>query len=1486
MLFCPLFAVGQNGNYYNVDKHLSSSFVNQIYQDNRGFIWIATRNGLNRYDGYNFRIYKKGMPGCDGLASNIINCITQTDDNIILVGMFGGAQALYQDRFYDIDLLDEYGNSIRDYVTSIIQCTDRSILIGTSGNGIFRLVVSLKDFSDKKQAKLKAHKYTVYTYTKDKNGKTRRKPLKEEGVKSLFQSSDGSLWVLTDTRGLLLVNGKKTRHIFSTGDNNSSIMSICEDRRSNVYIATHGNGLYFMKPWQKEPQHIAETGNEQIQTAYVRSDGKILIGLDGNGIEIYDPRTHTITRNPYYHKEFNLARSKVHSIIEDRNGNMWFGLYQKGVFMQPHSSMKFNYMGYKQGSQNKIGDCCVMSVCFAHDNSLWIGTDKDGIYHADQKMNITSHINPANMPSTILSICDMNGTLCMGSYLQGAGQFNGATFSHIDTKQEYPYSVFSIDYDKNGDLWLATMGQGLLRYSPRNGSVEHIRQNDALAGSDSLADVLGNGYIYDVTVSKDCKRLYTATTMGLCCYDIENKSWTKTFGRNILLWGTPIRTVCEITAADRRNGRKGKTGKTGDDDVEIWFGTNDGLYIYNINTRKLMHMTVADGLSSEGIAAIQSDKRGAVWVSTIHGLNRIDATTRKVTNRYYVEDGLQGNEFSDGAAALSADGTLVFGGVSGITYFTPTAFNGKTWRANILLTDFKVNGRSITAGEKSGRYVITDVTPIMSDKFDLYSEDNNITLQFSTMTYEACEHITYHYRINSKAWIELPAGTNEISLSHLPAGDYKFTVYAEKDGQRSAEKTVRVCIHSPWYATAWAYSLYLLAVVAGIVYFLNNRRLRLRQQMRQKMEAMERAHAEELHEAKIRFFMNISHEIRTPITLIKSPITSLIEDDDDPQRLSLYHTIRRNADRILNLINQLMDLRKIEKEQMPLRLEPTDMVAFINEIYQLFSYQAKAKSMRFSFIHTMPVLMASVDRSSMDKILVNLISNSFKFTPPGGEISITLEGDNDTMRITVWDNGPGIPPEKLDDIFCRFYSNNSIYDKRFDMGTGIGLDLTRQLVLLHHGTIQAENNADKGCHFTILIPRGDTASPASTGIETHDAKVDDTSATTATTMADADTAGTTAPTPRMEEDVVQEPAAMPDAKDITTEAETEAPHTEVTDKEVVDTGRRNIAEEDKGNAATAVGEQEPGEEGETATTRENNATGDNAAHVKAGDGKKPKAGTRRTGQRKRKSSADQEEKPAPRRRTAKERIAIVEDDDDTREYLANELSAHFAVTTYTNGKDALAGILLHVPSLVVSDIMMPEMDGITLCSRLKTNINTNHIPVILLTAKDTEEDRMSGIGMGADAYISKPFNLDILRHTVLNLLASRNVMKVKFTGNESHEDEIETISMQSADDKLMKRIIAIINKNLSNSDLTVDDIAQEVGLSRVHLYRKMKELTNQSPHQFIRNIRVRQAARLLKSGRYKVSEIMYACGFPNATAFNNGFKAVYGISPREYMKKM
>ncbi|MGM9713377.1 MAG: two-component regulator propeller domain-containing protein [Prevotella sp.] len=1485
MLLSPLHVTGQNGNYYNVDEHLSSSFVNQIYQDRTGFIWIATRNGLNRYDGYSFRVFKKGMPGCEGIASNVMNCITQSSGNIIYVGMSVGAQIYHNDRFHDINLLDMYGNIIKDYVTSIIECADHSILIGTSGNGIFRLPVPPASLLQKQDMKLNARRYEVPIYTKDRKGiVTRGEYLGKEGVRRLYQSADGTLWILTDKEGIIAINGKKTRRLFATGALKSYVMAICEDSRHNIYIATHGGGLYQMRSWQHEPEHVPGTENEQITALYMRSDGRVMLGLDGDGIEIYDPATKGIVRNPYYHKEFNLSRTKVHSIIEDRNGNMWFGMLQKGVFMQPRTSMRFGYMGYKQGSKNKIGDCCVTSVRHTSGGQLWIGTDKDGIYCTDNRQNVTAHITGGNIPTTILTMCESGGRMWGGSYMKGVGEIGAGHFTPIKTPVTPQLSVFSIAADNDGGLWIATMGQGLLRYAIKDGSIYQFKQDDGKAARDSLANVLSNGYIYDIAVSKDGRRVYVATTMGMCCYDIPHKSWTRVFGCNKILFGTTINCVSEVTPEDKAGGRK--PAATGSNGLELWLGTDEGIYIYNMRTRRLEHITLSDGLSSESIAAIQPDRRGAVWVSTMHGLNRIDAVTKAVTNRYYAEDGLQGNEFSDRAATISPDGTLFFGGVCGVTFFKPSLPPSRPWHASILLTDLKVNGRSVTAGGKSGSYVITETTPMLSDRFDLDDTDNNIRLQFSTMTYEACEHITYRYSINNEEWIELPAGTNEISLSHLPAGSYDFCVMAEKDGQHSAVRHVQIRVHSPWYATTWAYALYLLALIGCIFYFLNLRRIRLREAMQQKMETMRRIHAEEMQEAKIRFFMNISHEIRTPMALIISPIMSLIQNDHDPQRLSLYHTIKRNADRILNLINQIMDLRKIEKEQMPMHLEPTEMIGFISEIYQLFDYQARAKSITFRFQHAMPRLMACIDRSNFDKILVNLLSNAFKFTPPGGSVTIVLEDEGDNMRIMVKDTGPGIPPEKMKYIFRRFYSDVSVEGKRLETGTGIGLDLTRQLVLLHHGSITAGRpeggDNGKGCCFTLVIPRGEAAMREAEMTAAPSADTADTASSPATTAA--------APKPTAEDataltsgDTMQAETMQAETASAATggeEAHSPTTDTSVNEEATATTGGLTTGEDTAHSHMS--GTDTPATDGNISTTE----SGGPAA-MPQGEPKpiEPHGKPRKRRQAAGGETKDSGGKPAGRKKTARQQIVIVEDDEEIREYLARELSAHYTVRTYCDGKEALAGILLDVPSLVVSDIMMPEMDGMTLCSRLKTNINTNHVPVILLTAKDTDEDRMQGIGIGADAYISKPFNLDILKQTILNLLASRNVMKLKFTGKEERTDEVEDVSILSADDKLMRRIMNVVNKNLANPDLTVDDIAREAGLSRVHLYRKMKELTNQSPHQFVSNIRVRQAARLLQSKRHKVSEIMYACGFPNATAFNNAFKAVYGVAPRDYMKK-
>ena len=1434
-------AKAQNGTFYNTDNDLTSSFVNAIYQDNNGFIWVATNDGLNRYDGYRFRIYKKGMAGCENMLSNIINCVTQTKENVVLVGMFGGAQLYMNDKFYNISLLDEYNNVTTDFVTCITENIDGSILIGTTANGIFRLKISRADLENIDKISLKAKQYNVLTHFKFQKGK---KVEEISNVKKIYVAKDGTMFIISEKKGLYMLGKRKMRQFFNSPDNKITVTDITEDEHSNYYIATRNHGVFTLKNGQGEPLFISEIGKESVSSIFVSKNGTVIVGLDGKGIMLYNPKTKTVVQNPYYHKDLNLSRSKVYSIVEDRNGNIWFGLLQKGVFKQPLETMRFNYLGHKQGIKNKIGDCCVQSVQFTHDNHLWIGTDMDGIYHLDQHKELLRHYASPSAPNTVLSIINDGKKLWTGSYLQGVGLINEkGEYKNLVGNFPKELSSFGIDIDQDGNLWIATMGQGILKYSQKDGTTTAMKYDDARAATDSMANVLANGYIYDISVSQDGKRMYAGTTMGLCCYDIRKNSWTSVFNRNVILFGNTVRCVKELTPSDilgRKDAHSVKNNKNAELEKEVWFGAKEGLYIYGLQSHKLMQITPNDGLSSDAIAAIQPDGKGGVWVSTLHGLNRIDALTKCVTHRYYVEDGLQGNEFSDGASDIAPDGTIAFGGVNGITYFSPDTIKASPWKAEIHLTDFLVNGVSVVAGGKSGSYTIIEKSPFLSNEFNLAAKDNNISLEFSTLTFDAPERIRYSYKINNGEWIELPAGTNKISLSNLSPDTYTFRIKAERGGLTSDEKVIKIYIHAPWYATTLAYLIYIVLIIGGIVYANDFRVRNQKEKMLAKMDEMKRAHQLEMQESKIKYFMNISHEIRTPMTLIISPIMSLLQSDKDPQRIALYTTIKRNSERILNLINQIMDLRKIEKDQMPMHPEPIEMIGFINEIYQLFEHQAINKSISFTFSHAKENIMAFVDYSNFEKILVNLLSNAFKYTKPGGKIDIKIEDDNEMMTITVKDSGVGIPPEHLPHIFDRFYSDTHISkgEHSFHLGTGIGLDLTHQLVLLHNGSIKAENNLDgPGCHFTLTIPLGEFEQSSEEKEDSSDVK--------------------------QETKVNQEISSIEEKnleqnEEIWKENERETELDKEQDKEL---NKELDKEQDKELDKELDKEQD-----------------------KELDKVQDKVSTSNALSRKMSEKNVSEKKEEPAKRQVNQHIAVVEDDEEVRNYLVNELSKNWKVISYSNGKEALAGILNNEPMLVISDIMMPVMDGFTLCSKLKTNINANHVPVILLTAKDTEEDRMEGIGIGADAYITKPFNYEILRQTMLNLIATRNIMKNKYLGNESQEAELENIDLDSADQKLMKRIMAIINKNISNSDLTVDDIAREVGLSRVHLYRKMKELTNQSPHQFVRNLRIKQAEKLMVNKGCKISEVVYTCGFPNPAAFNTAFKNVFGMNPRDYLK--
>lgn len=658
-----------------------------------------------------------------------------------------------------------------------------------------------------------------------------------------------------------------------------------------------------------------------------------------------------------------------------------------------------------------------------------------------------------------------------------------------------------------------------------------------------------------------------------------------------------------------------------------------------------------------------------------------------------------------------------------------------------------------------------------TNEFYLSNQDNSFSIEFTAMEYYNPERISYQYNFNEHGWITLQTGTNRVSFSNIQPGKYKFQVRSKDYTNLSDIKEITILISPPWYSTRWAKVLYVLVSLVVIVIAI----LQMRRQYRIKQQMIEHLHAEEINEAKLQFFINISHEIRTPMSLIISPLQKLIATDKDENRQQSYGTIYRNAERILTLINQLMDIRKIDKGQMILKFKEKNIVSLIKEAYNSFDFQAKSKDISIELTTESEDIRAWIDTKHFDKIIFNLLSNAIKYTPRGGHIRLLLKcGQNPNaknealrhfMELRIIDNGIGLVEDEIHRIFDRFYQTRNDQNN-VNSGTGVGLHLTRSLVELHHGEIFAKNNESGiGSCFIVRIPLG----------KDH---------------------------------------LHPEDIDHSMELQTEKIKTELTDREQVSV----------------------------------------LSHT-------------------------------PVRSKTKYRILVVEDDEEIRNYLYQELGNDFHIQECNNGKDALATILKKAPDLVITDVMMPEMDGMTLCKKIKQNVNINHIPVILLTARTREEDTMEGLQHGADAYITKPFNVEILRQNAMNLIKGRELLKNNFTGNQVQEEKIKKIEAESPDERLLKRVMKVINDNMSNSNLNVEMIAAEVGISRVHLHRKLKELTNQSTRDFIRNVRLKQAADLLAEKKHSVSEVAALTGFTNLTYFSTVFKDTYGVSPSNYTNR-
>lgn len=1341
MVIC-LFSIqawAQSGKLFNTDNQLSSNLATQVFQDKSGFIWIATRNGLNNYDGYHINVIKKDMSNFLGLNSNYINSIAQDEKEHILLGTNNSLLEFTGSEFLKIPMLDSKGEELATYVKQVYPLRNKDVAVATSGYGIML----------KKQDEQKCHAM---------KGEVE----KLKYIHKLLEDKRGRLWIITEVGKLYRkeTNGRVTSHF--AGTEGVGAQDIQQDALGNIYLASKNQGVYLLRAGSNVFTRISSIGNLPIDNIYISRNNKLYIGSDGLGIYVYDPQTGFLQDNPLFSRLVNLAKSNITSIIEDNQGNIWVSMLQKGVFMQSNIQNDFNYMGFRLGNRNVIGENCVTSLSINQGNQVWVGTDKDGLYLFNiATRSVEGHFLNQN---TVLTLCkDQQGRTWVGTYTDGLGYMDAAgSFHPVDLGISKSVGIFDIKQDPQGNIWIATMGEGLFCLQ-KDGSRRNYK---AKYGADNNLKVnsLPNDYLVKMALSKDGNQVYIATSVGLACLDRKRNSWVSTFkGINCL------------------NKNRFSHCVFVDSKDHVWYGTEDGAFCFDFRKGiKPKLYTTANGLTDNSVASITEDYQGNIWLGTIKGLNKLALKSGTIT-KFYTESGLQSNEFSDASVCTTQDKKVILmGGSGGINWFQADRVKQHPWQAKVVISGFVVNNKTVTPGMESGSYTITDSWVTVAREFNLSHDDNTFSLQLSTFTYNNVEQIRYAYSINGDAWRTVPAGQNELAFSHMAPGSYKYRIKAICNGYETPVKEFTIIVHPAWYASIWAKLFYLLLLIAAIMLYLCHRK----HQMEDLLILQQHIHAEEMGEAKIKFFMNISHEIRTPLTLIITPLLSLIKEDKEPHRQGIYEIIRKNSERILHLINQMMDLRKIDKGQMVMRMCKTDMVSFINEEYDLFKQQAIAKSIDFEYQHDCEELPVWIDRNNFDKVIINTLSNAFKFTPTAGHILLSLTHTGHHAYISIKDSGIGIPKDKLETIFQRFYQTPADPNER-NVGTGIGLDLTRSLVELHYGTISARNNEgekgskfEHGSEFIIRIPLGkDHLKP---------------------------------------EEIIEEEEMKKEQNKELAEAEQE----------------EQLAENN----------DQPAETLNNSDTTPASAKG------------------------------------------AKAEIVIVEDEEDIQEYLKAQLSSDFKIRTYPNGKVALNEILKNKPDLVISDIMMPEMDGTTLCAKLKSNINTNDVPIILLTAKSREEDQLEGLQTGADAYILKPFNMDILHRNIINLLTVRRTLRNKFTGNESQNHQVEQIEMQTPDNSLMQRVMEVINENINDSDLSVDMIAQKVGISRVHLHRKMKELTNQTPHSFIRNIRLQQAAKLLKDGKQSITEVMYACGFSNSASFSTMFKNLFGCSPREYMQ--
>lgn len=1322
----------------SVKDGLSQLHVTCIYQDKLGYMWFGTRNGLNKFNGNSFEIFWNHADDEQSISSNTIACIIEDAEGNLWVGTESGLNKLDKKRkgFKRYYLANE-ADSVNNKILSLHIDADGVLWVGTL-SGLF-----------------------IYEPESDSLKSVYIRELTDNSVSAILEK-DNHLYLASSKNGLLIYDRQKKRIVRSYQTNSKTlpvisnyIKDIYIDKKDNIWLGTYKDGVCVIKHDLSEVvQYNTSNGlsNNSIRCIKESPSGEMWVGTF-DGLNIINPVTSRITS----YKSGALSHHSVYSILFDRMQTIWIGTYAGGAdYYNPYGHL-FDFYNPGAVLNDNIG---ILGPSIEYDGTLYICSEGGGLISFDLKQHtFRQYTLPQNNDNPTRSIfktiyLDGNRILC-GTSQGEVYEFN--LHSHqfslfYQTTDRRPIYHISKSHSGQFIIGAISMAEGLAFIS-----------NDGQRSVQSGFPVKGKGEVHFSHVICVCEvdndvYLIGTKSDGLFCYDKINHTLISYNQTN----GFAAKSISSIL--------KDRSGR-------IWISSIDGgLSELVLSTGKFTTYNEKNGLLNNQVCKVVEGNDNSLWLTTLNGISNLDLRTRNIIN-YSQESGIQVQEFSPCAGIRLSDNRIFFAGNNGFTLFNPNDIITNPNVPPVILDKLYINNNLVQPDDENG---ILKENISTQKKIVLKYNQTNIMIEYAALNYIFNNKNEYAYKLEGfdSEWNEV--GNRRIAYyTNIPAGTYHFTVKgSNNDGIWNEEgATLEIIVLPPLWKTWWAYLIYFAVIIALIAFIIRYFTEKKRLQNNIRLKQMEAEVHEEYYQERNRLFTNFSHELRTPLTLIIAPLeefvrrTDLVDDVHYKSKLML-----RNAQRLLRIVNNLMDLQKNESGTMKLQVSENDIIKFTHEAVASFQDLALYRNIHLKFHHSSDRQLLWFDWNLLEKVYFNFLSNAFKNVPDGGSVSVELnvkalselaffipaklnKYKNEKIQyltLSIQDNGVGIAPNELEKIFRPFYQ--VAQNEHSKSGTGIGLSLSKAIIEMHHGTVWAENAPESGAVFKFVIP-----------IDKN----------------------------------------LFSAEEIT----------ESTDNETV-----------------LLNVELP----------------DNAYEA---DNSSKKQST----------------------------ILVVEDNRDLNNYICSCLADKYNVIGVTNGEDALAKAVYLLPNLIITDLMMPKMNGIELIQQLKKDMNTSHIPIIMVTAKTGTDDIREGYAAGADEYITKPFDASILKVRVDNLIQNREKLKELYSKNFSLESL--GVDVTSVDEKFMQKLYATLQQNIANSDLNLDAFCKELGLSKSNLYRKIKQITGYSPNEFIRNFRLETAAKMLKETDMTITEVYCAVGYNSLAYFSNCFKALYGMSPTEFKNK-